>query len=426
MRARLAAALALTAVAGSLVAVSRGASRVQPLPQSFCTPVVQGAAAPQVLIVSDFPLRFFSFRQKTIEFQAAMRYVLGLRHFRAGRYAVGYQACDDSSPQSETGSIARCAANAKAYAQDSSVVGVVGTWNSVCSEAELPTLNKAPEGPLVLISPTNTEVGLTHAGGGTAPDEPGRYYPTGKRSYARLISPDDAQGVAEALLAGRLGVRRVFVLNDGSGYGLDVAVAFRRTSTKARLEVTGAASWSPDQTSFDALASQVAASTPDAVFLGGGECPGCAELIKALRAKLGPGKPIIVPDGFSAVDMAQADGAAADGLYASVPGLPLTSLPPAGRTIERRFGPPRLGSGGPSYAAQAVAVLLDAIAASDGTRASVTEHVLAAHVRNGIIGSFGFDRNGDSTYNPIMIFRVAGGGHVRLFRVVDVPPSLMP
>jgi hypothetical protein len=83
-----------------------------------------------------------------------------------------------------------------------------------------------------------------------------------------------------------------------------------------------------------------------------------------------------------------------------VPGLPRSSLPAAGRIIERRFGPPRLGSGGPSYVAQAVSVLLDAIAASDGTRASVTEHLLSTRVKNGIIGSFGFDKNGDPAPLP--------------------------
>jgi len=426
VRAQRLAALVIAVVAGAVVAEGRGASGIQPLSQSFCAPVVQGAAKPQVLIVSDFPLRFFPFREKTLQFQAALRYELALRHFRAGRYSLGYQACDDSSPQAGNGALSKCAANAKAYAEDSSVIGVIGAWNSLCSGAELPALNRAPSGPLVLVSPTNTDVGLTHAGGGTAPDEPARYYPTGKRSFVRIISPDDAQPVAEVLLAKELGVRRVFVLDDGEGYGFNVAVAFRRALAKVGLKLAGTGSWTPDQTSFDNLAARVAAARPDAVYLGGYECPACADLVKALRTHLGGDKPIIVSDGFSAVGTAQADGASADGLYASVPGLPTSSLPAPGRKIERMFGPPRLGSGGPSYVAQAASVLLDAIAASDGTRASVTEHVLSTKVRNGIIGSFGFDKNGDSTYNPIMIFVVAGGGHVHFDRVIDVPPQLMP
>jgi branched-chain amino acid transport system substrate-binding protein len=418
-------ALAL-AVAGTAAAAQGSSPGVQPLPQSFCAPVVQGAKKPQLLIVSDFPLRFFPFPTKTLQFQAALRYELALRHYTAGRYAIGYQACDDSSPQSGSGALAKCGSNAQAYAQDPSVIGVVGTWNSFCAGAELPILNSAPKGPLALISPTNTDVGLTHAGGGTAPDEPGRYYPTGRRSFARIISPDDAQAVADALLAKLHGAKSAFVLDDGSGYGLDVAVAFRNTLRKIGLRLAGTAEWSPDQASFDALVTEVVKAHPQAVFLGGFECPNCMDMIKALRTGLGPKPPIIASDGFSAVDVALALGATADGTYASVPGLPIAKLPPAGRTIERLFGPPRLGSGGPSYLAQATAVLLDAIAASNGTRASVTAHVMTARVQHGVIGSFGFDRNGDPTFNPIMIFRVADGGHVHIDRVIDTPASLVP
>jgi hypothetical protein len=47
------------------------------------------------------------------------------------------------------------------------------------------------------------------------------------------------------------------------------------------------------------------------------------------------------------------------------------------------------------------------------------------NIRNGIIGSFHFDKNGDPTFNPIMIFRVRGGGKVRFDRLITPPPSLV-
>ena len=131
-------------------------------------------------------------------------------------------------------------------------------------------------------------------------------------------------------------------------------------------------------------------------------------------------------DGFSDfASLVKASGTGAEGLYVSIPGLPEGKLPPAGRKIDRLFGAQVLGSGGPAYAAQAAAVLLDAIAASDGTRASVTAHLLSARVRNGIIGSFSFDRNGDTTFNPTMIFRIRGAKG-ELDRVVTPPARLIP
>ena len=415
----------MAGVAGAVGAAAWSTTAVQPLPQASCSPVVHGSTPPQVLIASDLPVRYFQKRSKTLQLQAAIRYVLAQRGYKAGKYAVGYQACDDSSPQQGSGALAKCAANAKAYAQDPSVVGLIGTWSSDCSAVELPILNRAAQGPLGLISPSNTNVGLTHGGGGTQPGEPARYYPTGTRNFVRVISPDDAQAVADALLVKDLGARRIFVLDDGEEYGLNVAEAFRKSASKIGLTVPGTASWGADQTDFSGLVGRILGKRPDAVFLGGFPCPGCGQLISDLRAAL-PHVTIVGSDAFSDFDgIVKATGMAAEGLYVSIPGLPREKLPPAGRRIDKLFGAPDLGSGGPAYAAQAAAVLLDAIAASDGTRSSVNAHLRSARVRNGIIGSFSFDRNGDPSFNPTMIFRIHDGKG-EFDRVITPPASLIP
>ena len=69
-----------------------------------------------------------------------------------------------------------------------------------------------------------------------------------------------------------------------------------------------------------------------------------------------------------------------------------------------------MGTGtGPPEAAQATEVLLDAIARSDGTRASVVEELFATKVENGIIGSFTFDRLGDIDPAPVGVYRYEDG-----------------
>jgi hypothetical protein len=47
------------------------------------------------------------------------------------------------------------------------------------------------------------------------------------------------------------------------------------------------------------------------------------------------------------------------------------------------------------YEAQAAQITLDAIAKSDGTRASVLSNLFKTKVTNGIMGTFHFDANGD-------------------------------
>jgi branched-chain amino acid transport system substrate-binding protein len=406
---RIARLLVTATAAGAAATAAGGATRIVPLSASSCSPIVPVTTRPQLLIASDFPIRstFPPVRETTLRMQAAIRFILARHGYRAGRFRVAYQSCDDSSPGSPSGDLARCAANAKADAADRDVIGVIGTWDSRCAAVEIPILDVAPGGPLALVSPSNTNVGLTHASAGTDPGEPDRYYPAHVRNFVRLNSPDDAQGRAEALLAARLRVRRIFLLDDGSGFGLNVAQAFREAAGDLGVAIVGTARWDPARRRFDDLRAKVRVSGATGVFLAGFGCPTCGELIRALRAALGRTGTIIASDGFDpGVLTARAAGSAAEGMYVGTAGTTLARLSSLGRQIARRFGPYRLGSGGPAYAAEATEVLLDAIARSDGTRASVTRALLATRIRDGILGSFSFDANGDSTLNPVLVFRI--------------------
>jgi hypothetical protein len=78
--------------------------------------------------------------------------------------------------------------------------------------------------------------GLTHAGPGTAADEPGSYYPRRVRNFARVMAADDVQGAANAQLARALGAKRVFAIRDGGSYGDGVAAAFHVCCAASRVD----------------------------------------------------------------------------------------------------------------------------------------------------------------------------------------------
>ncbi len=107
-------------------------------------------------------------RVQTTQMAQAIAYVLRRRGFRAGRFRVGYQSCDDSIATTGLYDLPKCRANARAYASHAELVGVIGTFNSPCARVEIPILNRAPGGGLAMISPTNSEVGLTRVGTGPA------------------------------------------------------------------------------------------------------------------------------------------------------------------------------------------------------------------------------------------------------------------
>ena len=110
-------------------------------------------------------------------------------------------------------------------------VAVMGTYNSGCAKIEVPVLNQAPDGPMLMVSHANTNPGLTKA---WDPGEPDKYYPTGKRNYARVVTTDDFQGPAAAQFAAQdLKVKKCYVINDNQTYGQGVAQGVRRRGDEA-------------------------------------------------------------------------------------------------------------------------------------------------------------------------------------------------
>ena len=123
--------------------------RVQPLPAAWCTPIYyEGGGQPQCLIAADLYLSGGN------QLDQAIRYVLRQRGFRAGRYAVAYQACDDSTPRRP--SAEKDAANAHLYANDRSVIGLIGPWASSQTQDEIAIANRTPGGPLAMVNGWNT------------------------------------------------------------------------------------------------------------------------------------------------------------------------------------------------------------------------------------------------------------------------------
>src|SRR5262249_8785744 len=255
-------------------------SGATPLPASSCSAIQNGSG--QYLIASDLPLEG-SGRTQTTQMSRAIKFILNQHGWKAGKYSLAYQSCDDATAQAGKWDSGKCSANANNYASNSSVIGLIGTFNSGCAEIEIAVLNRAPNGPIAMISPANTYVGLTHGGPGTVAGEPGKYYPTGKRNYARVVAADDYQGAADAVLAKSLGVKKVFILNDKEAYGLGVASNFRNASKRLGLSVVGFTAWDGKASSYEALAVKIKSSGAQGVFLGGLICENGGEADKDKR-----------------------------------------------------------------------------------------------------------------------------------------------
>jgi branched-chain amino acid transport system substrate-binding protein len=322
---------------------------------------------------------------------------------------VGYQSCDSSTAQAGFSDFLKCASNAKAYAATPRLVGVIGPFNSPCAWAQIPITNRA-EGPLAMISPSNTHPGLTHAGPGIEKNEPGIYYPSGTRNYVRIPGPEDFEAAAGAVLAEELGLRRVYVLRS-EGIGEITTIPFTRAARRLGVGIVGTSTWSPQATSYRGLTERIASARPDGVFIGDFDA---GAVIKAVRARLG--RKVVLIGGeyhLPPSDLLEAAGPAAVDMYVSTTAVAHEGLSPAGKRFLRGFAKTQPDGVVPSAlyipeAAQAAEALLEAIARSDGTRASVNRELRELEVKNGILGSFRFDRNGDIDPASFTIFRITG------------------
>jgi branched-chain amino acid transport system substrate-binding protein len=422
----------LVAVAGTLVLAavgSGGTSKKQasPLPASSCSPIVyKGSGSPKYLIASDLPLQG-SGRTQTIEMAKAIQFILNGAGWKAGKYTVGYQSCDDATAQAGKWDSAKCSTNANAFARDKDVVGVVGTFNSGCAAIEIPILNRASGGPVAMVSPANTYTGLTTSGPGTAPGEPNKYYPTGKRNYARVVAQDQYQGAADALLAVKVGAKKLYILNDKEAYGLGVAENVRNAAKKLKIAVAGFEAFDPKASSYEALASKIKDTGATGVFIGGLICENGGKLLKDLRSTLGPKVKLLLPDGFTPISaVAQGAGAAANGAYVSVAGLPNSQLKGVGKAFLAAFAKANNGKQPDPYsvyAAQAAVVLLSAISASNGTRSDVAAKLLKVNLANSITGSIRFNSKGDIQGGPVAIYKIVAGKSTDY--TVIYPPSAL-
>jgi ABC-type branched-subunit amino acid transport system substrate-binding protein/DNA-binding beta-propeller fold protein YncE/predicted Ser/Thr protein kinase len=432
---------ALAAGAGGAWVSTAGRPRAGTLPASVCGGLVSGGRKPDVLIASDLPLQGPGGAGPRA-MADAIRLALEQRDFKAGRYTVGYRSCDESTAQTGAFEKRRCAANAGAYAGADDLVALIGPWSPYCAQVEIPILNRAPGGPLAMISPVNTHPGLTRVGPPASDGERGEpevYYPTGVRNYVRLLAGDDLQGSALAVLAKRLALDRVYLLHERSSFWEGLLIdPFRRAAARLGVGLAGSAAFDPRTKSYDVLADTIARSGADGVVVGGDPLDGGDRLVKALRARLGARVTIMGGFFFNPRAVVKRIGRAGRGMYVTSSDLPRGILPlsAAGRRFKRDIGDPATQYVGVMEAGQAAELVMDAIARSDGTRASVLDKLFASDVKDGILGTFRFDRNGDITTASIPILRITGATPpgeslppdfqgATLDRLVQVPTDLV-
>lgn len=342
---------------------------------------------------------------------------LAERRGKIGRYTVALRALAGDPNESGARSSGRRAV------QDTTTVGYIGELDSQLTKVTMPQLNTAG---IAQIGPTNTYTGLTDGGTGAEPGEPDKYFPTGVRTFARLVPRDTVQGTVLASAAKAAGCAKLQVWRSNTPYGQGLAKSVESGAGEAGLDVAGVEEIKPQRPSYERQAERVEADC--LVWTGEPETSGVQVLNDAATGN--PKLKLFAADAHCTAGALDARGgissAAAARLRCTLPVIEPRSG--RGREVLDRYRRARGGADSSDdvysvYGYEAMGVLLDAVeeAASKGdtvSRASVAEAVYSLGPRDGAIGRYEIDSNGDTNAKAFGLYEIAGG-ELELDRVVQ-------
>jgi branched-chain amino acid transport system substrate-binding protein len=370
------------------------------------------ARAGALTIYSSLPLQGDS-RPQSLSVINGEKLALEKAGGRAGRFRIKYVSLDDATAQAGKWDPGATSANARKAAQDRNTIAYLGEFNSGASAISIPILNQAG---ILQVSPSNTAIGLTRSEGAEK-GEPDKYYPTGKRTYGRVVPADHIQAAAQVTYQRDNGCTKTYVLNDKEVYGKGLADNFVKLAGGQGLKVLGNDGIDPKAPNYRALAGSIAGKGADCVFFGGITQNNAVQLFNDLHAAL-PQAKLFGPDGVAdPVFPAKIAPATAAVTYVTNPTLDPKLYPPAGQDFFRQYRARFHEDVDPYsiYGYEAMSVVLQSIqnAGDKGDdRTAVIDAFFHIKDRDSVLGKYSIDENGDTTLTDY------GGDRIRHGKLV--------
>ena len=370
------------------------------------------ATGGQLTIYSSLPLQGSSRSQS----QAVIRgekLALADVGFRVGALDIRFVSLDDSTAQNPgTADEAATARNARRAAQDPSAILYLGEFNSGGTKVSLPILNAAG---VAQISPSNTYVGVTTDAPGSAPGEPAKYYPTGKRTYARVLPNDTVQGAALATLMRQDGCTTATLWNDRSSYGRGLAANVKRRASAIGLRIENERGTRSNATNYRSIASKVRSGCflwAGTTFENGVQV--YKDVARAARKAKLYGPDGVVDEAFTNPRRGGIPTAVARRTKLVVATLGARGLPKAAGFVRRYKQLYRTKSVDPYaiYGYETMALGIDALTragANAGQRDAVVDALFATKDRQSVLGRYSIDANGDTTLADYGVYVITKG-----------------
>ncbi len=273
---------------------------------------------------------------------------------------------------------------------DAKVNGVVGHLNSGTT---IPASKIYSDAGIVQISPSATNPKYTHQGFKTA---------------FRVMANDEQQGrVLGQFTTGTLKAKNVAVIDDATAYGQGLADEFEKEVTADGGKIIGREHTDDHGTDFSAILTRIKSKKPDLIFYGGMDAQSgpMAKQIKTLKIT----SAFLTGDGGCSHEFAQLAGDAAEGVYCSLPGVPLEKMP-KGADFQKRFNAQygEIQDYAP-YSYDAVGVMIAAMKAAESADPAKYQPVLASISYPGVTANIQFDEHGDLKGGQVTLYQWRAG-----------------
>jgi branched-chain amino acid transport system substrate-binding protein len=289
---------------------------------------------------------------------------------------------------------------------DAKVAGVVGHFNS---GASIPASKVYADGGVPQISPSSTN-----------PD----YTLKGYKTTFRVVAHDGQQGPTLGRFAvDKLQAKTIAVIDDSTAYGQGLADNFEATVKAMGAKLVAREHTTDKDTDFKAILTKIKGRKPDLIMFGGID-PQAGPMVKQM-SELGIKARFIGGDGMQTPNFIKLAGDAAEGVMASIPGLPKDRMP--GGTAFLAKYKAKFSQDVELFAPMgydAVFVFVEAMKRAGSVDPAVYLPEIGKTNYQGVIGPIAFDEKGDLKNGPITIYVVKGGKWEPLETVTPVTASV--
>ena len=252
-----------------------------------------------------------------------------------------------------------------------------------------------------------------------------KYTQQGYANAFRVMANDVQQGKVLGEFAVKdMGAKKIAIIDDKSAYGSGLAAEFEKAVLASGGSVVVHEYTNDKASDFTAILTKIKGTAPDLLFYGGMDGQG-APMTRQMKT-LGLKAQFLGGDGVHTAEFMKLAGPAAEGATASLPGVPLESMPKGPefkQRFEAKYGSIQLYA---PYCYDAMMVVAEAMQRAGSIESAKYLPEMAKTKHDGVTSTISFDDKGDLSGGAITVYRVEGGEWKVLKTIGGAPVAAAP